>query len=99
MWDSDVVDVGCSSGRTLRFRGLSMFRLPECRTVRYLGTPDAGFLGRRTPGCRESPGQRTGGLIAFILGLLIVRVYAEILIVVFRMNETLTEIRNNTDRS
>ena len=43
--------------------------------------------------------ERAGGFIAFILGPLIVRVYAEILIVVFRMNETLTEIRNNTDRS
>lgn len=42
---------------------------------------------------------RAGGLFAFILGPLFVRVFAEILIVVFRMNDALTEIRNNTDRS
>ena len=42
---------------------------------------------------------RAVGLFAFILGPLFVRVFAEILIVVFRMNDALTEIRNNTDRS
>ena len=42
---------------------------------------------------------RAVGLFALILGPLFVRVFAEILIVVFRMNDALTEIRNNTDRS
>ena len=42
---------------------------------------------------------RAVGLFALILGPLFVRVFAEILIVVFRMNDVLTEIRNNTDRS
>ena len=42
---------------------------------------------------------RAGGLFALILVPLFVRVFAEILIVVFRMNDALTEIRNNTDRS
>ena len=39
--------------------------------------------------------QVLGGLILLVLGPLAVRVYCEILIVVFRMNETLTEIRNS----
>jgi hypothetical protein len=36
-----------------------------------------------------------GGIAYLILGPLVVRIYCEILIVVFRMNETLTEIRNS----
>lgn len=39
-----------------------------------------------------------GGLLLLVLGPIAVRVYCEILIVVFRMNETLTEIRNSLPR-
>jgi len=31
-----------------------------------------------------------------VLGPIVVRIYCELLILLFRMNETLTEIRNNT---
>lgn len=34
-----------------------------------------------------------GGLIILIFGPLVVRIYAELLIVIFRINETLTDIR------
>lgn len=43
-------------------------------------------------------GQGFGGLLFLLLGPLFVRVYCEILILFFRMNETLTEIKNNTQR-
>jgi hypothetical protein len=36
------------------------------------------------------------GLIWIVVGPLIARVYCEILIVIFRINETLTDIRSNT---
>jgi hypothetical protein len=34
------------------------------------------------------------GILVFVLGPLLVRVYCEILIIFFRMNETLTEIKH-----
>jgi uncharacterized membrane protein len=37
---------------------------------------------------------RSGGLALLILGPLAVRIYCELLIVIFRINETLTEIKN-----
>lgn len=43
-------------------------------------------------------GQGFEGLLLLLLGPLFVRVYCEILILLFRMNETLTEIKNNTQR-
>jgi hypothetical protein len=39
---------------------------------------------------------RYGGLAMIVLGPLGVRFYAEMLIVIFRMNDTLTDIKNNT---
>ena len=38
------------------------------------------------------------GLLVLILGPLVVRIYCEILILFFRINETLTEISNKIDR-
>jgi hypothetical protein len=38
--------------------------------------------------------EKAGGLLLIILGPLVVRIYCELLIVIFRINETLTEIRN-----
>jgi len=35
-----------------------------------------------------------GGLLTLVLGPIVVRIYCEILILFFRMNETLTEIKN-----
>lgn len=39
------------------------------------------------------------GLLTLVVGPIAVRIYCELLILFFRMNETLTEIRNNTARS
>ena len=36
-----------------------------------------------------------GGLLMLVLGPVVVRIYCELLILFFRMNETLTEIKNN----
>ena len=47
----------------------------------------------------EDFGQRFGGFLILILGPLVVRIYAELSMLLFRMNETLTEIKNNTDRN
>ncbi len=38
------------------------------------------------------------GILVFIIGPLAVRVYCEILIVFFRINETLTEIKHNLEQ-
>ena len=40
--------------------------------------------------------ERVGGLAIFIFGSLHVRVFSELFIVIFRINETLTDIRRNT---
>ena len=42
--------------------------------------------------------ERWGGLALFILGPIGVRIYAEIFLVVFRINETLSDIRDQTSR-
>ena len=40
--------------------------------------------------------QVLGGLVTLVIGPVFVRVYCEILIIFFRINETLTDIKNNT---
>ena len=55
----------------------------------------AGFIGIIAG---DSAGARFGGLLTLVLGPLGVRIYAEILILIFRMNETLTDIKNNTEQ-
>ena len=40
--------------------------------------------------------QRTEGILLLIIGPVVVRIFYELLILVFRMNETLTDIRDNT---
>jgi hypothetical protein len=42
--------------------------------------------------------ERFLGFLALILGPLVIRICAELAIVLFKMNETLTEIKNNTER-
>lgn len=42
-------------------------------------------------------GNVQNGLLLIILGPIGVRFYAEMLIVVFRINDTLTDIKNNTE--
>lgn len=42
--------------------------------------------------------QVLGGLLLLLLGPVVIRVYCEILIVVFRMNETLIEIRDSLSK-
>lgn len=39
-------------------------------------------------------GQFLGGLLMLVLGPVVVRIYCELLILLFRINETLTEIKN-----
>lgn len=39
-----------------------------------------------------------GGLLIWILGPLFARIYCELLIVIFRIHENLTEIRRNTEQ-
>jgi hypothetical protein len=41
-------------------------------------------------------GSFLGGIVVLIVGPIVVRIYCEILILFFRMNETLTEISRNT---
>ena len=46
----------------------------------------------------DEAGTRVLGLLYMILGPLYWRVVCEIVILFFRMNETLTDIKNNTER-
>ena len=48
---------------------------------------------------RRSYEEKLAGVLLIILGLLVIRVYTELIILGFRMNETLTEIKNNTQAS
>jgi hypothetical protein len=41
------------------------------------------------------PGQDVMGILLLLLGPIVVRIYCEIVIVLFRINENLTDIRNN----
>jgi hypothetical protein len=47
---------------------------------------------------RGGGAQVLGGLAMIVIGPVMVRIYCELLILFFRMNETLTEIKNNTSR-
>jgi hypothetical protein len=40
-----------------------------------------------------------GGLLTLVLGPVAVRIYCELLILLFRMNETLTEIKNGLSKT
>jgi tetratricopeptide (TPR) repeat protein len=44
----------------------------------------------------DSGMDRFMGFLIIVVGALTIRIYAELLMVVFRMNDTLTDIRNNT---
>jgi len=56
----------------------------------------AGLVTMATSFGRYGGGAVTflGGLFMIILGPVVVRIYCELLILFFRMNETLTEIKN-----
>jgi ABC-type cobalt transport system substrate-binding protein len=55
---------------------------------------DTGYYG----GGDWEAGQIIGGILTMIFGPLLVRIWCEMLILFFRMNETLTEIKNNTQK-
>lgn len=46
----------------------------------------------------EDAAGRVGGLLVILLGPIAVRIYAEILIVLFRINDHLRRIQQNTER-
>ena len=52
---------------------------------------------RRSPGA-TGPELIGIGILAAVAGPLVVRIYCEWLIVLFRINDTLTDIRRNTER-
>ena len=56
------------------------------------------FLGGIVMIFTRSGTESLGGLALAILGPIVIRIYAEIFLVIFRMNETLTDIKNNTNR-
>ena len=56
------------------------------------------FVGGITRIFVESGGAAVGGLLMAIFGPLVVRIWAELMMLFFRMKETLTDIRNNTSR-
>ncbi len=45
---------------------------------------------------RGGAGAVLSGIFTLLIGPLMVRIYCELLIIFFRMNESLTEIKNNT---
>ena len=54
----------------------------------------AGFAG----GSGNGGALVLNGLLTLLIGPIIVRIYCELLIVIFRINDTLTDIRKNTER-
>ena len=58
----------------------------------------AGIIGiiSGVAGTRGGGAQVLGGLLTLILGPLFVRIYCELLIIIFRIHDRLTEIRDNT---
>ena len=54
-------------------------------------------IGYILVGSRYATGGVFYGLMLLILGPLVVRIYCEILIIFFRINETLTEIKHDLD--
>ncbi len=64
--------------------------------IYWVATAAVVLVGLGLLGGGDTGGQRFGGLLLIVLGPIGVRIYAEILIVIFRINETLTEIRHNT---
>ena len=47
----------------------------------------------------DSTGDIISGLGLLFIGPLVIRIWFEMLILAFRVNETLTEIKNNTERN
>lgn len=66
--------------------------------VYWLATVGVVIAGLISLAVGEDAAGRLGGVAMLILGPLAVRVYCEILMVVFGMNETLSEIRRNTQQ-
>ena len=54
-------------------------------------------IGYIAVGSRYAAGGPLYGLMLLIFGPLVVRIYCEILIIFFRINETLTEIKHDLD--
>ena len=54
-------------------------------------------LGYILVGSRYGNASPAYGVLILILGPVVVRIYCEILIIFFRINETLTEIKHNLD--
>ncbi len=65
--------------------------------VGVAGTVIAALVVMATSFSRYGGGAGTflGGLVLLVVGPVMVRVYTELLILFFRMNETLTEIRDS----
>lgn len=57
-----------------------------------------GIVGIVVGAVRNTATGVSYGLITLIIGPLAVRIYCELLILVFRINDTLTEISNKMDR-
>ena len=60
-----------------------------------MGVTLLGGLGLLVAG--ENDAARLGGLLVALLGPLYIRILAEVIIVLFRINNTLTEIKNLND--
>ena len=66
--------------------------------VWWLATLGIAIAGLGTFVFAEDGASRVGGLLVAVFGVLYIRVVSEVLIIVFRFNETLTDIKKNTDR-
>ncbi len=66
----------------------------------FIGGLTPAFAGRRFPAAIFSVFLGLlGGILTFALGALITRIYCELLIIVFRINETLTDIKILLDKN
>ena len=68
------------------------------QVIFWIGVAAAIIAGIVVLVSADEAGARLFGLLYIILGPLYWRVVCELLILLFRINETLTDIKNNTER-
>jgi hypothetical protein len=78
----------------LRFR--RMITPAIIQIVFWIGVVFCAIMG--IGGIVQGGMQSVVGLLTLVLGPFVVRIYCELVILFFRINETLTDIKNNTGR-
>ena len=74
--------------------GVYMIAMPEQATARMGSGMTVQMGGAGAQGAAQPLDPRVAGIILIIVGPIVVRLWCEMMIIFFRMNGTLTEIKN-----